>query len=109
MIRDGDHPLPPFDRDAAAALKFRPYQAEVELPACLACGASLTGLRNDRRCANCGLAVGRSPLGNLLRYAEQTWVRDTAPTSLFTQAADAQMAAELARPAEDKKKKKGSA
>jgi hypothetical protein len=80
MIADGHLPPPQADDSnlSAAPLKFLPYEAESNEPLCLACGASLMGLRNDRRCTGCGLPAGRSVQGNLLRYAEPQYVRQLA-------------------------------
>jgi len=45
-----------------------------ELP-CLGCAYDLRMRPLESRCPECGMAVGRSAVGNLLRYAEPRWVR----------------------------------
>ena len=41
---------------------------------CLGCGYNLRGLDSGGACPECGVAIGRSVHGNLLRYASPGWV-----------------------------------
>lgn len=41
---------------------------------CLSCGYNLRGLDREGRCPECGVAIGRSVHGNLLRYCDPGWV-----------------------------------
>jgi hypothetical protein len=43
--------------------------------ACLHCGYNLRGLRADGLCPECGSPIGRSVLGNFLRYSDVTWLQ----------------------------------
>ncbi len=45
---------------------------------CLACGYNLRGLQPTGRCPECGIAIGRSAYGDLLRFCEPTWVNRLA-------------------------------
>ena len=45
---------------------------------CLNCGYNLRGLLPDGRCPECGIAVGRSAYGDVLRYCEPAWVESLA-------------------------------
>ena len=45
---------------------------------CLSCGYNLRGLLPDGRCPECGIAVGRSAYGDVLRYCDPTWVESLA-------------------------------
>lgn len=57
-----DEPTGPIDHD---------------LP-CRHCGYNLRGLTTDRACPECGTAVGRSLLGDQLRFSDPAWVRTLA-------------------------------
>jgi len=48
---------------------------------CRRCGYNLRGLSPEGRCPECGIAVGRSLLGDYLRFAEPHWVRTLASGS----------------------------
>ncbi len=48
-----------------------------EIP-CRSCGYNLKGQNPDRPCSECGTPIGRSVLGNLLRYAEPKWMDTVA-------------------------------
>lgn len=45
-----------------------------DLP-CISCGYNLRGLSPDSVCPECGIPIGRSQYGNLLRYSDPTWVK----------------------------------
>ncbi|MFQ5494677.1 MAG: hypothetical protein ACE5EX_04785 [Phycisphaerae bacterium] len=46
---------------------------EIDLT-CTQCGYNLRGLTHDRKCPECGTPVGQSLQGNLLRFADPTWL-----------------------------------
>lgn len=46
--------------------------------ACRRCSYNLRGLREDGRCPECGIRVGLSTRGDLLRFADPTWVETVA-------------------------------
>ena len=48
-----------------------------DLP-CRHCGYNLRGMTEDRACPECGTAVGRSLLGDQLRFSDPQWVRTLA-------------------------------
>ncbi len=48
-----------------------------DLP-CRQCGYNLRGMAADKLCPECGTEVGRSLLGDQLRYSEPRWVRKLA-------------------------------
>ena len=50
---------------------------ESDLP-CHSCGYNLRGLSLDGRCPECNLEVATSARGDLLRYADPTWMRKLA-------------------------------
>lgn len=41
---------------------------------CRRCGYNLRGLHGNRRCPECGTAIGLSVLGDLLRFANAEWL-----------------------------------
>ncbi len=41
---------------------------------CRRCAYNLRGLREDGRCPECGIPIGRSTQGDFLRYSDPTWV-----------------------------------
>jgi len=51
-----------------------------DLP-CRHCGYNLRGMTEDRACPECGTAVGRSLLGDQLRFADPEWVDTLAKGS----------------------------
>ncbi len=60
-------PLDPvaLDRDGRVASDF----------ACIKCDYNLRSVATDGRCPECGLAVGRSAVGNWLQYCEPDWLQ----------------------------------
>lgn len=75
--------------EGAAGMDFDPTEPGVEpegelvgvidhdLP-CRHCGYNLRGMTEDRACPECGTAVGRSLLGDQLRFSDPDWVRTLA-------------------------------
>src|SRR5437870_167463 len=45
---------------------------------CRKCGYNLRGLSSQGVCTECGTAVGRSMMGDLLRFSDPNWVRSLA-------------------------------
>jgi hypothetical protein len=70
-------PTPPADHrfDAAGTL--------VVDQTCRRCGYNLRGLHRDGRCPECGTPIGLSVRGDLLRYADPSWVERLARGSKF--------------------------
>jgi hypothetical protein len=54
-----------------------PMLIDHDLP-CRHCGYNLRGLTTDRACPECGTAVGRTLLGDQLRFSDPAWVRTLA-------------------------------
>lgn len=53
-----------------------------DLP-CRHCGYNLRGLTEDRACPECGTAVGRSLLGDQLRFSDPDWVNTLARGAIW--------------------------
>jgi hypothetical protein len=58
--------------DIPRALPVEDIQVDTS---CLHCGYNLRGLRVDGLCPECGSPIGRSVLGNYLRYSEVDWLQ----------------------------------
>jgi hypothetical protein len=63
-------PLRQFQLDASGRLD--------EDVTCRKCGYNLRGLSSQGVCTECGTAVGRSMMGDLLRFSDPQWVRSVA-------------------------------
>jgi predicted RNA-binding Zn-ribbon protein involved in translation (DUF1610 family) len=63
----GFAPGAPFDPEA------EPFTVQDRV--CLSCGYSLSGLRSDRDCPECGTPIARSLQGNLLRFSSPAYVK----------------------------------
>lgn len=65
-----DSPIPPGLLDASGAIVD-------DLP-CRKCGYNLRGLNEKNRCPECGVSVGLSTRGDLLRFGDPRWVETLA-------------------------------
>lgn len=50
----------------------------IEDVSCIQCGYNLRGLRADGRCPECRTAIHHSQHGNLLKFAEPSWIRSVS-------------------------------
>lgn len=58
----------------ATAQFFGPDATLIHDTPCRRCGYNLRGLREDGNCPECGTPVGRSVMGDLLRFADPGWL-----------------------------------
>ena len=64
----------PWGMDASGEEVVVSGPIDHDLP-CRHCGYNLRGMTEDRACPECGTAVGRSLLGDMLRFSDPQWVR----------------------------------
>lgn len=77
MIESADGKIEDVD-SYTAELEAEPTgPIDNDLP-CWRCGYNLRGMTEDRACPECGTAVGRSLLGDQLRFSDPDWVRTLA-------------------------------